>query len=237
MDTKLNSMGTQLDQVTLCYETQSSLLKSIQTDTKEQFKEMGTSLVNSITSQSNMANSMIEMENRMDKITDFMEKLTWRLDLALTQQTATINGSRPDPLSASSQTDPNPDMQSRQLTPEHTQASQSSSSGSYTDPCYSSPQKKKMRSPDDETNPASQEMQLCLSYSDDEDNSTITTTTSNKSKACEKLNKRLFSQKDSQKSLAAIFNKATKSGNAQNTNAPPNTQYNSNSGSDGAAPI
>lgn len=238
MDTKLNSMGTQLDQVTLCHETQSSLLKSIQTDTKEQFNEMGASLVNSITSQSNMANSMIEMENRMDKITDFMEKLTSRLDLALTQQTATIHGSRPDPLSASSQTDPNSDMQSQQLvTTEQTQTSQSSSSGSYTDPCYSSPQKKKMRSPDADNTPASQEMQLCLSYSDDEDNSTITTTTSNKSKACEKLNKRLFSQKDSQKSLAAIFNKATKSGNAQNTNAPPTTQYNSNSGSDGAAPL
>ena len=39
MDTKSNSMGIQLDQGKICYKTQFTLLKSIQTDTKEQFKE------------------------------------------------------------------------------------------------------------------------------------------------------------------------------------------------------
>ena len=234
MDTKLTSMGIQLDHVTTCHATHSKLLTSLKKETNKQFKEMGDSMVNSITTQSNMVNTMMEMQNRMDKITEFMEKLTTRLDFTSTQTVQPINDTTSALASPNLKSDQLPDTQSPPLTTEHSQAS-TSSSGSFTDRCYSSPQKKKIRSPAEATE-SNHPMSLCHSDSDEDDNTTITTTTSTP-KTRTTLNKRLFSQKESQQHLAAIFNKPKKTGTEQTIKAPPVTRKNKKSGSDGAASL
>ena len=73
-------MGSKLNQVNIQQATQSMLLQSIKTDTHDQIKEMGASLVHSFTSQNKMANSMMNMQDRIDKITELMQILTNRLD-------------------------------------------------------------------------------------------------------------------------------------------------------------
>jgi hypothetical protein len=80
-------------------------------------------------------------------------------------------------------------------------------------------------------------MLLCHSDDDSGDNTTITTIT-NKPTARKNINKRLFSQKESQTSLAAIFNKkASKTGGKQANKALLGTHYKSQSDPDGAASI
>ena len=235
-DTKLIDVGSQLDQVTKRQTTQSILLQSIKTDTHEQIKAMETTLVNSYTSQSKMATAMMTMQERIEKITELMQKLTNRLDLEVSPKGHdnhydTFASENPDP-------DDPPATQPVHPTKSTICASHSSSSGSFTDPCYHSPQKKKVRSPQEgKDSTQHSEMLLCHSDDDSGDNTTITSIT-NKPTARKKINKRLFSQKESQTSLAAIFNKkASKTGGKQANKALLGTHYKSQSDPDGAASI
>ncbi len=165
-----------------------------------------------------------------------MEKLTARLDLSPTRpipQTTQLSATA----FARSDSDPShTSTHSPPLTSTQTQTNSTSSSGSFNDICYSSPQKKKIRSPGEPTESADQEMQLSDSESEEDDSTTITSVASQQEKDT-KLNKRLFSQKEPQKRLASIFNKASKTGTSTPTNAPPITQYTNKSDLDGAKPI
>ena len=273
LDTKITDMSEQLNMVTQQQDTQSTLLQSIKTDTHHQIKEMGASLVNSFTSQSKMANSMMTMQERIDKITELMQKLTNRLDHEQTKiGTAPNDDHSASPSSTHQATSSDP--QSVQQMTTHTGTSQSSSSGSFTDLCYNSPQKKKIRSPNDGSRAlTTTKMKLCQSDEDNDnnsddnsadnsndnrddnsddnsddnrdensddnsdDNTTITTTTSNKTES-KQLKKRLFSQKESQQSLASIFHKkAPRTGRKNANQALLDTQYKSQSDPDGAASI
>jgi hypothetical protein len=244
LDKTLTTMEIKLDHANKRQETQSILLKSMQTDTQAQFKDMGTTLLKSITSQSKLGGSMLDMQIKMEKITELMEKLNNRLDKeTITEPIRTDAPSDPNKVSESSLLNDLPDTQSLSLTQEQSQASQSVSSGSFTDTCFHSPQKKKVRSPgnDDTDQDYDEEMQQSQSDSDDEsydDNTTITSVTSKQrnSTANKPKNKRLHSQKETKKSLAAIFNKVTKTRPSKLIKAPPNAQYISKSDSDGADP-
>jgi hypothetical protein len=234
LDTKLTSLDAKIDHANHRQEMQSNKLQTMQTETQTQFKEMGVSLVKSTKSQSKLGGSMLDMQKKMDRITELMIKLNNRLDLETPQYTKSTNRDKDtNKVSDSPNQDKRP-SNSLSLTNEQSRATNSLSSGSFTDTCYNSPQKKKVRSPDEETD----DMNLSHNSETDEadDNTTINSETSrpNQPHTRSITNKRLHSQKETPKNLAAIFKKAAKPRAFKSIQALPNPQYTNQSDSDEA---
>jgi uncharacterized coiled-coil protein SlyX len=217
LDTKITDMGSQLHQVNIQQETQSTLIQSIKSDTHVHIKKMGASLVNSFTSQNKMADSMRTMQERIDKITELMQILTNRLDNDQSTTTGKAPHRKDTEPDSPNQHDAPLNTQSDYLTTTQTCTSKSSSSGSFNDLCYNSPQKKKTRSPKDRTEATyTTDMHLCQSDDDStstsDDNTTITTTTSNATER-KTLNKRLFLRRNLKPaSLQSLTKRFTKEG-------------------------
>jgi uncharacterized coiled-coil protein SlyX len=217
LDTKITDMGSQLHQVNIQQETQSTLIQSIKSDTHVHIKKMGASLVNSFTSQNKMADSMRTMQERIDKITELMQILTNRLDNDQSTTTGKAPHRKDTEPDSPNQHDAPLNTQSDYLTTTQTCTSKSSSSGSFNDLCYNSPQKKKTRSPKDRTEATyTTDMHLCQSDDDStstsDDNTTITTTTSNATER-KTLNKRLFLRRNLKPaSLQSLTKSFTKEG-------------------------